>query len=107
MKLGHEKALQEMMALNTIGVHLVLQSLLENGKLQFADFIRYYVLYLQQENNTKQHNLSDAYTQLAFYSVEDKTPLGKNVRRMIYETGFFKGSKFGDSLETEFKSDKL
>jgi hypothetical protein len=103
--LGHEKALDEMMQLNTLGVHLVMIELMEAGKITFHELGEIYIAKLQKERYQKQEQNAKLGLQLGLYCMRDKSPEGKSVRRLIYESGAYTGadgSGFGAQLEKEF-----
>jgi hypothetical protein len=107
--LGHEKALEEMLQLNKLGVHLVLIELMEAGKISFHELAEMYIDKLRRERNKSFEHNARLGLHLGGYCMRDNTPSGKSARQLMYESGAYTGadgSGFGTMLEKEFGTQK-
>lgn len=94
-------ALDEMMRLNSLEMNIVLIELLNVNKISFTDLSELYVNDLKK----REQKLNDQIMPLAMHLVlatqGNMDP--PSARKLIYESGYFKGSKIWDELEKEFK----
>lgn len=99
--LEYQKALEEMMKLDTISRHIVIVQLMESKKIDFVELSEYYVNFLKKERE----KLSNQIMPLAMYlSLATEGHLDISAaRKLIYEAGYFKDAPIGRELEKEFK----
>jgi len=99
--LEYQKALEEMMKLDTIDRHIVIVELIEKKKIDFVELSEYYVAFLKKERE----KLSCQIMPLAMHlSLATEGVLDKDAaRKLIYEAGYFKDAPIGKKLEKEFK----
>jgi hypothetical protein len=98
--LEYQKALEEMMKLDQIDRHIVLVELLEKRKIDFVELSEYYVAFLKKEREKISHQIMPLAMHL---SMATEGCLDRDAaRKLIYESGYFKGAPIGEQLEKEF-----
>lgn len=99
--LDYQKALEEMMKLDTIDRHLIIVELMEKRKIDFVELSEYYVAFLKKEREKLSHQIMPLamHLSMATEGMLDKVA----ARKLIYEAGYFKDAPIGDKLEKEFK----
>ena len=100
--LEYQKALEEIMKLDTIDRHLIIVELMEKKKIDFVELSEYYVAFLKKERE----KLSNQIMPMAMHlTMATEGHLDKETaRKLIYEAGYFKDAAVGLELEKEFNN---